>query len=1156
MNKNLLFIRIVMRTTIIIGLLGATLAQWLLASPLMGQVYKRKIDFSAANMTLHSAIKKLQQEQNLEIAYDDKLLGLSQRDVDNKVFEDMSIENILQSLFAGTNVVFEEAEKGTIILKRKQRPGVLNGVVVDEQGNPLPSASIRIVELNRTISTDKDGKFTLSARPGTYTIVASYISFASNTRKDVEVKEGENVLLDFRLKPVQGEMDEVIVTALGISRQQKSIGYAATEVNGDEITQSMPNNWSEALSGRVAGVNLVRSGAGPAGSNKIILRGENNITGNNEALIVIDGVVMNNSSGTQVGQGHGAYLGGDSPTDFGTGINDINPEDIASLTVLKGANATALYGQRGANGAIVITTKSGQIRKGVGVTISSNATIESISRWPDYQYEFGQGTEGVRYYSFNAGVDGPSTRSTSSAWGPKFDGQYYYQYDPITQTRATERTLWQAYPNERKKFFETGSTFTNSISLDGGNARTQVRFSFTDLQNNWILPNTGYARNNVSLTAGHQVTDKLRIQARINYRQNRSDNLPSSGYNNQSIMYWNAFWQPNAQLSWLKDYWKHGEENITQNYPYSSLIDNPYLIVNEMLNKNKRHGLTGNIEATYKFSDEWDIMVRTTMDLNAERRSQQRPYDTEKFKKGMFRTQMINNTETNSEVMLTFKKELNDDFKIRITGGGSSLRNEGSLERNAADSLAYPGIFNLGNPAGVIVSTPYRSELALNSLYAFGTVSFRDYLFADLSFRTDWNSTLASATNKGESFSYPSVNLSYVLSDMVKLPRQFSMVKFRGSVAEVGSGSMTPYLTSYTYDVKPTFPGGRGNPTSLPNLTLEPLKTISYELGADVHLFQNRFSINATYYMATTSNQHLRATVDRSSGANNVLVNAGSIRNSGFELESNIVPFRKENGLTWTMSPTFSTNRNKVLELTDGQSEMILQNGPGSRGMIVARVGGRMDELYGRGYLRSPDGQIVYEDGIPQLTDSVQYIGQTNPAWRVGLYNEFKYKQFRVGFLFDAQFGAVGYSLTSAVSAEQGKTKNTLPGRYNGIIGNGVVDNGDGTYRPNDVIATNVWDYYNAHMGRDNVEGTSYSTDFLKFREFRIDYSLNPKALARLGLQRASIGVFGRDLFIWSSWPAFDPEFGTLGNGDITRGFELAQFPSTRTFGMNIVLSL
>lgn len=1025
------------------------------------------------------------------------------------------------------------------IVRSAEDNSVLSGVTIRSQGRALGV-------------TDAAGRFTVQVPVNTEIEFIS-VGFEVARRQITKAEPTLQVSLTSSLT----EITEVVVTALGIEREKKALGYAATELKGEQLTEALANNWSDALSGKVAGVNLVRSGGGPAGSNKIILRGENNLTGDNQALIVVDGVVISNSSGNMVGTGHGAYLGGDSPTDFGTGINDINPEDIETLTVLKGANATALYGQRGANGAIVITTKSGSSRSGIGVTLTSNSTMEQISRWPDYQFEYGQGTEGVRHYSFLATEDGASTRSTSSAWGPKFDGQYFYQYDPVTQTRGAERTLWQPYPDARKEFFQTGNTFTNSISLDGGNDKTRMRFSFTDLRNQWIIPNTGYGRNNVSLSANHAVTDKLKIQTRLNFRQNRSDNLPSTGYNNQSLMYWNIFWQPNAPLSWLENYWQNGQENILQSYPFSSLVDNPYLIAYEMLNSNKRNGLTGNIEASYQFSDEWDVMVRTTLDLNAESRSQQRPWDTEKFRKGMYRTQMLNNTEMTSELMLTYKKNITDDINIRLTGGASTLRNEASQERNAADSLAYPGIYNLGNAAGIIVSTPYRSELVLNSLFALGTIAYKDFLFADLSVRNDWNSALATPLNKGNSsFFYPSVNLSFVLSDAFSMPTYFSLAKLRGSVAGVGNGSMTPYLTSYNYTVDATFPGGRSNPTLIPNLYLEPLMTTSYEVGADLSMFRNRFTMNLTYYLSNTTNQHLRAVIDRSAGANNVLLNAGQIQNSGFELESRITPIRRADGLQWNVNTTFSTNKNRVIELTDDMNEMTLQNGPGSRGSIIARVGGRIDDLYGRGYLRTPDGQIIYENGLPALTDTMIYIGHTNPAWRIGLNNEFRYKQFRLSFMFDAQFGAVGYSLTSAVHAEQGKTKNTLPGRYNGIIGNGVVSNGDGTYRPNDVIAENIWDYYNAHLGRDNVEGTSYSTDFLKFREARFDYTLSAAFLARFGLQRGTLGVFGRDLFIWSSWPGFDPEFGTLGNGDITRGFELGQFPATRTFGLNLVIGL
>lgn len=1027
----------------------------------------------------------------------------------------------------------------------------IQGKVVDKNTkSPLQGVSIR-ANGKTVASTNPDGGFSIDIAPGTrlsfqligYDNITQTFS-SGNTNTTIQLAESSE------------DIEEVVVTALGIKRDQKALGYAATELKGEQLTDAISNNWTDALSGKVAGVNLVRSGGGPASSNKIILRGENNLTGDNNALIVIDGIVTSGSSGQMTGGDHGAYLSGDSPVDYGSGLSDINPEDIANITVLKGPNATALYGQRGANGAIIITTKSGANRKGIGVTITSNSTIESISRWPDYQFEYGQGDQGNNFYSYLAGNGLPSTRSTSSAWGPKFDGQLFYQFDPITQTRATEPTPWVPYPNARKDFFDTGRTFTNSITLDGGNERTNMRFSYTNLNNKWIVPNTGFDRNTVSINAAHKVTDKLKIQTRVNYKQNKSDNLPSTGYNNQSLMYWNIFWVPNAPLEWLNPRWLHGQEGEKQNYPFSSYPDNPYLIAHEMLNKSKRDGITGNVEATYEFSDNFNVMARTNLDFGVERRSQQRPFDTEKFKKGMYRTQSIHNQETSMDIMLNYKKDINPDIKTSLSVGGSTLRNERSQERNYADSLSVPNNYTLANAAGLVTTSPLYQEYVLNSMFALGTISYKDYLFFDFSARNDWASPLATPERKGNSsFFYPGANLSVILSDVLNLPSEISYLKLRSSIASVGSGGVIPYLTSYTYNPEIAFPGGASNPTLIPNPDLKPLRTNSFEIGTDMRLFKNRMNLGITYYMGNTHNQHLRATTDRGSGYSTILLNAGKIRNSGLEIEAGATAIMKSN-FHWKLNGTFAANRNKVIELTDILPNIVLQNGPGSRGAIIAYVGGSMGDLYGRAYDRSPNGEIIYENGLPKLTADMQYIGNTNPAWKASLNNEFKYKQFRASFLFDVQLGAVAYSLTAANLAEQGKTKNTLPGRYNGIIGNGVIDNGDGTYRKNDYITENIWDYYTAHLGKDNVEGTSYSTDFLKLREARLDYSLTPQQLSKIGLQRASIGVFGRDLFMWTDWPVFDPEFGTLSGSDINKGFELGQFPATRTLGINIVIGI
>ncbi|MBE7175213.1 MAG: SusC/RagA family TonB-linked outer membrane protein [Mucilaginibacter polytrichastri] len=1031
----------------------------------------------------------------------------------------------------------------------------IRGHVVDEtDGQPLIGVTVMDAQKKTMAVTDAGGNFAFKTPAGS-AVQFSMIGYETLSRT---FSSGEKGLI-IRMKNSSRTMDEVVVTALGIKREEKSLGYAVSTVKGEQLTEALSNNWSDALSGKVAGLNLVRSNGGPAGSNKIILRGENNLTGGaeNEALIVVDGVVMNQGSGRRTApSGTGAYLDSDSPSDYGSSINDINPEDIESVSVLKGPGASALYGQRGANGAIIITTKSGGKKKGLGISINSNTAFEDINRWPSLQYEYGQGVEGASYYSYNASEDGASTRSTSSAWGPRFDGQLFYQYDPITHTKSTVRTPWVPYVNDSRRFFETGATYTNSISLDGGNDKTTARFSATNVNNTWIIPNTGYKRNTVALSVNQKVNDKLQIATKINYTNKSSDNLPSAGYNNQSIMYWYMFWEPSASIDWLKDYWMPGQENRMQSYPFSSFPDNPYLIAHEMLNKTNRNGITGNIQATYNFTKELNLMVRTSLDFSYDQRSQQRPYDTEKFKKGMYRTQNIYSQEQNTDFLLRYSKKINQDFDISASAGGSMLVNRYNRDENRADSLLYPGQFNLANRLGVLTPLPYRSQYNINSFYGLISAGFRNYLFLDVTGRNDWNSVLASPVGTGNvSFFYPSVNASAILSEIFTLPKAVSYAKLRASFADVGSGLTTPYRTSYAYEPVPNYQGGYGNPTTLANPNLKPLLTRSYEIGADLKFLNNRVGIDVALYKGNTRNQILTSIVDRSSGVNTAVINAGEVQNKGVEIGAFGNPVRTED-FQWKINATFTANRNKVMALTDSLSQLTLQTGPGSRGAINAIVGGSMGDLYGRGYQRAPDGQIIYSNGIPQLTTDVKYLGNTIPKFRTSLNNEFRYKQFRLNVLFDAQFGAVAYSLTNAVLAEQGKSTLTLPGRYNGIIGNGVIQNADGSFRPNDVIAQDITAYYTAHSGRDNVEGNTFSTDFLKLREARFDYTLPARFAKKVGLQRAAIGIYARNLYTWTAWPIFDPEFGTLSGTDITQGFELGQFPSTRTVGFNLVLGI
>ncbi len=1028
----------------------------------------------------------------------------------------------------------------------------VSGVVVDDNKTPLIGVTVLIKGTTKGQITGLDGEFSMTAPKNSvlsfqclgYTTVEKHV----NSSEKVTIVMSEEALA----------INETVVTALGIKREEKALGYATTKIGTESVNDALSGNWTSALSGKIAGLNLVQSGAGPAGSNKIILRGESNLTGDNQALIVVDGVVINNSSGMSTGTGSSAYLSGDSPVDFGSGLNDINPEDIESINVLKGAGAAALYGQRGAHGAIIITTKSGasEEMKKLKVSFSSTADIETIYHWPEYQYEYGSGVEGRNYFSWGASEDGSNTRNTSMAWGPKFDGQMFYQYDPITHGQAAERSLWQAYPNNRKDFFQTGQTYTNSLSLSGGSKNTNFRIGWTNVQNKWIIPNTGYTRNTLSVSVKQKMNDKLSFSTKINYTNKASDNLPASGYNNQTIMYWNIMQIPNGNLNWLKDYWMPGKEGVDQSYPFSSSPDNPYLIVYEMLNKLDRHTVTGNVQMDYQIIDGLSLMIRGTLDSSYEDRSQQRPMDTNKFRYGMYRTTKIYSQELTGDFMLQYQKQLHRNFSLDASIGGSTLHNRYRRQINKADGLMFPQVFSLANSKYTIISDPYESDYVINSVYGMLNLSFKNYLFLDFTARNDWSSMLATPeSTKNASFFYPSVNLSAVFSDMFRMPRWITFTKLRASFSEVGSSGSKVYQNTYVYETADGFSGGLMNPTTLPNPNLRPQRTRTYEVGLDLRFFNNSLGLDVALYQGETKDQILTATLDRATGYNNMIVNGGLVRNRGIEIEANVTPFHKKRGWTWNLFGTWSINENKVMELTDDLEALQLQNVLSGRGSMQARVGHSMSAIYGTGYKRSPDGQIVYdEDGYPLLESDQIYLGDSNPKWKGSFGTELKYKNLSLNILFDGQVGGVAYSHTNAMLMEHGKHVRTLPGRYNGIIGDGVIENPDGTYRKNDVVATEIWTYYTRHSGRENVEGNIFSTDFLKLREVTLNYSFPKKICKKIGLQKLKLGIYGRNLFMVTNWPAFDPEFGTLNNGSIDKGFEIAQFPATRNCGVKLNL--
>ncbi len=1040
----------------------------------------------------------------------------------------------------------------------------LSGTVKTEKGELLSGVTIEVKDpatkkVLYTQTTGDQGSYNFTGLDADkkYDISFSYIGYEEVTMSNVD-GGAISKPLNVQLKEKTDAMNEVVVTALGIKREQKALGYAAQTLDESTVNDARSNNWAGSLSGKVAGLSIISPGSGPLNSTRISLRGDNsmNADGNN-ALIVLDGVPMNSGSQSSgVNNAYGAGSGNDVPVDFGNGISDINPDDIETITVLKGPGATALYGSRAANGAILITTKSGAKKdRGLGVTFNSNVTVSDVLRWPDWQYEYGQGTgkalnaNGEKYYSYGASADGPSTGGTSSAFGPKFDGQSYFQYDPEVLGQSPVRKPWVPYRNNVKGFFRPGYTLTNSLSLEGGNENGSARASITHSKNEWIMPNTGYERINAALSTSFKASDRIRINAKVNYTNKQSDNLPATGYNNQSISYFMIFQNPNVDLNWYRPIWKPGLEQIDQIHPFSSFIDNPYLIAYEMTNAVNNNAVVGNVSGNFQINKHFDLLVRSAVNLSYEERKMQRPYSSANFQKGYYKEQNVFFYEVNTDALLSYKTNIGKNFKTTASIGGNKMSRRLNRMDAYVEGLVIPGVYKLSNGVANPTTVVIDGNKNVHSLYGTGSISYQDKIFVDVTGRNDWSSTLPVQNN---SFFYSSLNTSFILSELVSLPQQISFAKLRMSVAQVGNDT-DPYLTSKYYGTS-EFPASGSVPTTLHNIDFKPEISTSYEAGLDLRLFRNRVSIDAAVYRNYTKNQILRVPLDPTTGYNNAIMNAGLVRNEGIELVLSGYPVKTKN-FSWNTSIVWSMNKNRVMELAEGMDDQ-QEIAVGGNAYIIAKVGGSTGAIYGFGFERSPDGRIIYNaNGLPARPQAIQYIGEAYADWKGGLRNEFSYKNFRVNFLIDGQYGGIVYSQSHHKMTEQGKLKHTLRGREeNFIIGDGVVlDAATGKYVENTKKVLPV-DYYADYYRRANVESNSFDASFIKLREARIEYSLPKKVLAKTLFKDASFALYGRNLAMITSFPMFDPETAALNGSSIMPGIEMGQMPTERSYGANLTV--
>lgn len=1032
----------------------------------------------------------------------------------------------------------------------------ISGVIYDEGTNTRLSGVTILSEGKVIASSNANGEFSIQVEAGKPVIFQS-LGYHSKTQQ--WTSDSQSVRIN--LTTSDESIEEVIVTALGIKREEKSLGYAVSQVTGKQMTDATPSNWVDAMKGKVAGLSITQASSGPLNTARINLRGDRSLDPkNNEALIVVDGIPMVNgrfSSG--VTDAYGAGSSGpdkDIPIDFGNGLGDINPDDIESISVLKGAAATALYGSRAGNGALIITTKSGnKNKKGIGISINSNSSFQSILKWPDFQYEYGQGNldrnaDGDQYYSYGLTEDGKNTGSTSSAYGPKFNGQEYFQYDPNTETGGTTRTPWVAYKGGVKDFFNVGETYMNSISLDGGNEVFSSRASLTHTKNSWIMPNTGFQRLVAAINSSAKLSEKLRINMKVNYTNKSSDNLPGTGYNNQSIAYFMIFQNPSISLDWYRPMWKKDRENIEQIHPFSSYIENPFIIAYEMTNSLQSHGIDGMLQGQYTFNPKWEIMLRSGISMRSDQRQQRRPWDTANFPLGYYKQQDLFYMESNTDALLSFNDKINEDFSIRASLGGNLMRRDLKENIGLARGLTSPGVYKLSNASTSPFADNTITQKEIQSIFGMVNLGWREMIFVDLTARNDWSSTLPS---NNRSYFYPSVSSSFVLSEMLEMPSSISFAKLRFSWAQVGNDA-DPYQT-IKYFNSSIFPGSAEAPSLLHNANLKPEISNSTEAGLNISFFNNRLTADVNYYFNRSRNQILRVPRDVTTGFSSEIINGGLIQNRGWELSLSGTPVRNEN-FQWNVSANWAKNNNKILELSEGvetPQQIIASSGSGVA-EIIATVGGSTGDLWGYGLVRNDQGQVIYDakTGLPVRPEDKVKIGNAYADWRGGFHNEFRYKNLSLSALIDGQYGGIVYSQTHHKMTEQGKLEHTLRGRETGkLVGEGVIQNEDGSFSPNTKeVAINT--YYADYYRRANVETNSFDASYLKLREVRFEYALPKTWVSRWKMNSASVAFFGRDLFMISNFPMYDPETAALNGATIMPGVEMGQMPSTRTFGMNL----
>ncbi|KAB1068059.1 SusC/RagA family TonB-linked outer membrane protein [Tamlana haliotis] len=1032
-----------------------------------------------------------------------------------------------------------------------QEVQITGSVTSTEDDMPIPGVNIIIANTITGTTTNFDGVYTISAKVGDV-LVFSYVGYT-----DVKRTVGANKIVNVQLVESVEKLDDVVVTALGISRKEQSLGYAISKVDGEGLAEIKSINAVNSLAGKVAGVDIAQPNTGPGGSSKVIIRGNTKFNGSNQPLYVIDGVPMDNNTFGQAGQ-----YGGQ---DLGDGISSINPDDIETMSVLKGPAAAALYGSRGGNGVILITTKSfkDNTKSKFNIDFSSNLTFDQVvGEYEDVQHVYGQGIK-------TPPKDvGDATGMWS--WGGKMDPDLeFISFDGQIRDYGLKK-------NHIKSFFKTGHTAQNTIAFSGGNQDANFRFSASDVSMDDIVPNSGLHRNNFSLRGTMKMWKKLSVDAKVNYSVEDVGNRPYLGYSGANTALALLGLPGNIDQEWLED----SAVDANGDYVFwnsSTRIINPYFSLYHMKNESKKNRVLGYASLTYEMTDWLNFKFKSGVDTFNYDYYNFSPLTTPLAEWGEMREIDSKTTESNTEFLFSANKELNDNWTLGGSFGGNLMHFENETNTILGKNQGAENVISINNyNEYVIAAENPRKEV--RSIYGFANIGFKDYLFVDVTGRQDWSSTLKQGNN---SYFYPSVTGAFVVTKAIEnMSGKFlPYAKLRASYAEVG-GDTDPYANNRYFDFPYSSNGANFSTVngSTYFTNINPSRTKGYEFGLDAKLLNWRVGLDVTYYNQTTFDEIMNIPISNANGFEYASINAGEINNKGWEVMLNIVPVKTENA-RWDLTFNFANNENQIVKLHDDAKRQTLARADWISSLITADEGGSYGDIVGYDFKRTADGTPIMDvNGMPVRSDEQVTLGNGQYKFTGGITNTFQYKGFKLRALVQMKSGADLLSMTNQKLHQQGAHVATLEGREGwsqselerenagitagnwvatggylaqGVIEDGVDSNGDPSYRANDVYVDprEYWgNVANAHI----IEPFVYDASYVKLRELSLSYTLDPAVLKQLGfLKGLTFSLIGRNLWlIYSNVPNIDPESTySISNG---QGYEYGSLPQRQGYGFNL----